>query len=174
MAEQLRERAELATREKEQLQAVLNGMVEGVLVVDPDQRILLGNQRLREFFGVAAELRGRTALEAIRHAELADVLKAAENTDEPVSQAIEVAHPAHRTLRVHAVRFPPGGAAARRHGRGAARRDGADAAREDAPRLRRERLARAAHAARRDPRLRRDAARRTPRSAKPTGAPTSR
>jgi len=27
-----------------------------------------------------------------------------------VSQAIEVAHPAHRTLRVHAVRFPPGGA----------------------------------------------------------------
>ena len=109
MSEQLRERAELATREKEQLQAVLNGMVEGVLVVDPDQRILLGNQQLRDFFGVASELRGRTALEAIRHAELAAVLKAAENADEPVSRAIEVAHPAHRTLRVHAVRLPPAG-----------------------------------------------------------------
>jgi two-component system phosphate regulon sensor histidine kinase PhoR len=81
-----------------------------VLVIDSNQHILLGNQRLREFFGMAGEPRGRTALEAIRHAELADVLKAAENTDEPVSQAIEVAHPAHRTLRVHAVRFPPGGA----------------------------------------------------------------
>ena len=111
MSEQLRERAELATREKEQLQAVLNGMVEGVLVVDPDQRILLGNQHLRDFFGVASDLRGRTALEAIRHAELAEVLKAAENSDEPVSRAIEVAHPVHRTLRVHAVRLPPGGAA---------------------------------------------------------------
>jgi len=111
MAEQLRERAELATREKDQLQAVLNGMVEGVLVIDSNQQILLGNQRLRAFFGMASELRGRTALEAIRHAELADVLKAAENTNEPVSQAIEVAHPAHRTLRVHAVRFPPGPAA---------------------------------------------------------------
>jgi two-component system phosphate regulon sensor histidine kinase PhoR len=109
MSEQLRERAELATREKEQLQAVLNGMVEGVLVVDPEQRILLGNQQLRDFFGVASELRGRTALEAIRHAELAAVLKAAENADEPVSRAIEVAHPAHRTLRVHAVRLPPAG-----------------------------------------------------------------
>ncbi len=109
MSEQLRERAELATREKEQLQAVLNGMVEGVLVVDSDQRILLGNQQLRDFFGVASELRDRTALEAIRHAELAAVLKEAENAEAPVSRAIEVAHPAHRTLRVHAVRLPPAG-----------------------------------------------------------------
>jgi two-component system phosphate regulon sensor histidine kinase PhoR len=111
MADQLRERAETATREKDQLQAVLNGMVEGVLVVDPEQRILLGNQRLREFFGITSEVRGRTPLESIRHAQLAEVLKAADNTDEPVSHAIEVAHPAHRTLRVHAVRFPPGRAA---------------------------------------------------------------
>jgi two-component system phosphate regulon sensor histidine kinase PhoR len=111
MAEQLRERAALATREKDQLEAVLNGMVEGVLVVDAEQRILLGNQRLREFFGLASEPRGRSALASIRHAELAGVLKAAESTDAPVSQAIEVSHPTHRTLRVHAVRFPPGRAA---------------------------------------------------------------
>jgi two-component system phosphate regulon sensor histidine kinase PhoR len=93
MSEQLRERAEHATREKEQLQAVLNGMVEGVLVVDSDQRIVLGNQHLRDFFGVAG------------------VLKAAADSDQPVSRAIEVTHPAHRTLRVHAVRLPPVGAA---------------------------------------------------------------
>jgi two-component system phosphate regulon sensor histidine kinase PhoR len=108
MSGQLRERAEIATREKEQLQAVLDGMVEGVLVVDADQRILIGNQHLYDFFGVAGELRGRTALEAIRHAELAEVLKTAADTDGPVSRAIEVAHPLHRTLRVHAVRLPPG------------------------------------------------------------------
>jgi two-component system phosphate regulon sensor histidine kinase PhoR len=109
MAEQLRERAELATREKEQLQAVLDGMVEGVLVVGPDQRILLGNRRLRELFGLAAEPLGRTALEAVRNAELADLLAAAEGSDAPLSRAIEVAHPAHRTLRVHAVRMAPAG-----------------------------------------------------------------
>ena len=39
------------------------------------------------------------------------MLKAAADSDEPVSRAIEVAHPAHRTLRVHAVRLPPIGAA---------------------------------------------------------------
>jgi two-component system phosphate regulon sensor histidine kinase PhoR len=111
MAEQLRERAEHATREKEQLQAVLNGMVEGVLVVGPDQRLLLGNQRLREFFGVGGELRGRSALEAIRHAELAELLTSAESSEAPVSRAIEVAHPVHRTLRVHAARLAAGGGA---------------------------------------------------------------
>jgi two-component system phosphate regulon sensor histidine kinase PhoR len=111
MAEQLRDRAELATREKEQLQAVLNGMVEGVLVVGPDDRIVLGNQRLREFFGIATELRDRSALEAIRHPELAELLAAAESSHEPVSGAIEVTHPAHRTLRVHAVRLAPGAGA---------------------------------------------------------------
>jgi two-component system phosphate regulon sensor histidine kinase PhoR len=111
MAEQLRERLASATREKEQLQAVLNGMVEGVLVVDPHRQILLANQRMREFFGVTGELRARTPLAAIRHAELADALAAAEDTDEPVSRAIEIAHPVHRTLRVHAARFPPSGAA---------------------------------------------------------------
>jgi two-component system phosphate regulon sensor histidine kinase PhoR len=60
---------------------------------------------------VASKLRGRTALEAIRHAELAEVLKEAQNDDGPVSRAIEVTHPVHRTLRVHAVRLPPSAAA---------------------------------------------------------------
>ncbi len=108
MAEQLRERAAHAMREKDQLQAVLNGMIEGVLVVDPDQQVLLGNQRMLEFFGLTSAPPGRTTLETFRHADLVGVLKAAADTDEPVSQAIEVAHPTHRTLRVHAVRFPPG------------------------------------------------------------------
>jgi two-component system phosphate regulon sensor histidine kinase PhoR len=107
MNEQLRDRAELATREKERLQAVLDGMVEGVLVVDPDGRILLANQHLQQFFGVTTELRGRSALEAIRHPELAAVLAAAGRTDQPVAEVIEVSHPVYRTLRVHAVRFPP-------------------------------------------------------------------
>ena len=181
MSEQLRERAELATREKEQLQAVLNGMVEGVLVVDPEQRILLGNQQLRDFFGVAGELRGRTALEAIRHAELAAVLKAAENADEPVSRAIEVAHPAHRTLRVHAVRLPPAGDA--HAGTVAVLHDVTELMQLE--KMRREFVANASHELRtpagRDPRLRRDAARqpralrrrsaRLPRGDRPPRAP---
>ena len=71
------------------------------------------------------------------------------------------------------MRFPGAGAARRQRGR-VPRHQRAGAPRGGAPRLRRQRLARAAHAARRDPRLRRDPARE--RLARPTrsAAPISR
>jgi two-component system phosphate regulon sensor histidine kinase PhoR len=139
MSGQLRERAELATREKEQLQAVLDGMVEGVLVVDPDQRILLGNQHLRDFFGVAAELRGRTAW---RRSDIPSSRRCSRrpNTDGPVSRSdrrgcTRSPHPCACTARLPARRRRQ-----RWDGRRAARRDRADAAREDAPGVRRQRV----------------------------------
>jgi len=106
LAEQLRERADEATREKEQLRAVLDGMVEGVLVVDERNRIVLANDRVAEFYGVRAPLEGRSVLTALRDAELDEVLTEAAHTDDPVSQSLELVHPARRTLRVQAARFP--------------------------------------------------------------------
>ncbi|MEE9607826.1 MAG: ATP-binding protein [Myxococcota bacterium] len=108
MAEQLRQHVAEATGEKERLQAVLNAMVEGVLVVDAKGGILMANARLREFYGVPGEVEGRTALEAIRDAELDEVLAEATRTDEAVSRAVSVARPVARTLRIQAVRFPSG------------------------------------------------------------------
>jgi len=106
LAEQLRERIAEATREKEQLRAVLDGMVEGVLVVRPGNEIVLANDRIAEFYGARAPVAGRSVLEALRDAELDDLLRAAACSDEPVARNLEVARPAHRTLRVQAVRYP--------------------------------------------------------------------
>jgi two-component system phosphate regulon sensor histidine kinase PhoR len=108
LAEQLRERLAETTQEKERLQAVLDGMAEGVLVVGPDGDIVLANGRIQEFFGARGELVGRTALEAIRHADLAELLVQAQWEDEPVARVVSVSHPAARSLRVLAVRFPRG------------------------------------------------------------------
>jgi two-component system phosphate regulon sensor histidine kinase PhoR len=106
MAEQLRERLEAATREQERLRAVLNGMVEGVLVVDTAGEIVLANDRLREFYGAWSELRGRRPLEAIRDADLDELLREARAGREPVFRELRVARGAARILRVHAVGFP--------------------------------------------------------------------
>lgn len=111
LAEQLREQLAETTAEKERLRAVLDGMGEGVLVVDRNGAIDLANDRLREFFAASAPLEGRMVLEAVRHAGLADLLAAVRETGEPATGAIEVVHPAPRTLRVHAVRFPADAAA---------------------------------------------------------------
>jgi two-component system phosphate regulon sensor histidine kinase PhoR len=108
LAEQLRERLQEVTSEKEQLQAVLNGMVEGVLVTDAEGRILLANDPHREFYAARGEVIGRSVLEAMRDAELDEVMAEAARTDDAVSRQVSVGRARDRVLRVHAVRFPSG------------------------------------------------------------------
>jgi len=106
LAEQLRERVAEATREKERLRAVLDGMVEGVLVVDDHQRIVLANDRVAAFYDVRTPLQGRSVLAALRDADLDELLAEAQRSDDPVEGTLEITHPKHRTLRVQAARFP--------------------------------------------------------------------
>jgi two-component system phosphate regulon sensor histidine kinase PhoR len=108
MADQLRERLEQSNREKEQLQAVLNSMVEGVLVVDAEMNVVLANERLAALLGVRASAESLTLMEFSRHVDLEAVLRDAAGTDEAVSRLISVTHPRERTLQVHAIRFPIG------------------------------------------------------------------
>jgi len=111
MADELQRRIDEATREKEQLQAVLAGMVEGVLVVNAQGRLVLANPRLREMFGVWGEVAGRSPLEVIRHVDVDDVLREAAATTELVAREIQVgAGDGGRSILVHAAAYPPGAA----------------------------------------------------------------
>lgn len=53
--------------------AVLDSMVEGVLLLDGRGRVQLANRRFIEFFKLGDELQGRTVLEATRSHELAEL-----------------------------------------------------------------------------------------------------
>jgi two-component system phosphate regulon sensor histidine kinase PhoR len=108
MAEAVSARIAQANSEKEQLQAVLAGMVEGVLVVNAAGRIVLANPRLRQMFAAWGEVTGRTPLEVIRHAGVDDALRAAGASQELVSVEIQVGGD-ERTILVNAVAFPATG-----------------------------------------------------------------
>ena len=108
MAEQLRLRLDDVTREKEQLHAVLESMVEGVLVVDAKGTVVLANSRLREFYGVTSEMGGRPLLETIRDAELDELLREVAESDGRVARSLSRRSGAPGTLRVQAARFPTG------------------------------------------------------------------
>jgi len=109
MADELQRRIDEATSEKEQLQAVLAGMVEGVLVVNAQGRVVHANPRLREMFAVWGDVAGRTPLEVIRHAGVDDALRAAAATTELVARELQVgAGEGARSIRVHAAAYPPG------------------------------------------------------------------
>ena len=90
--------------ERDRLEAVLRVMVEGVLVVDGELRIVLANPRARELLGARGALEGRRPLEAIRSAEVHDLLAEALASNTPVRR--ELVHGTdRRTLSVQAASF---------------------------------------------------------------------
>lgn len=111
MAEELGLRLEEVTAEKEQLHAVLAGMVEGVLVLDTDGCVTLANPRLRELLSLWGPVDGRKLLEVVRHPGIDDALRAAADSTTPVVSEVEVGQRSPRTLLIHAAAFPQEGPA---------------------------------------------------------------
>ncbi len=109
MAEELGLRLAEVTAEKEQLDAVLAGMVEGVLVLDTDGCVTLANPRLRELISLWGPVEGRKLLEVVRHPGIDDALRAAADSTAPVVSEVEVGDRAPRTLLIHAAAFPQEG-----------------------------------------------------------------
>jgi two-component system, OmpR family, phosphate regulon sensor histidine kinase PhoR len=103
MGEQLEGRVAELTAEKEQLHAVLRGMVEGVLVVDSSGAIVLANRRLCELFGLRGEVEGRSPIEVIRSAQIQTAVDTARTGEEPIALEVEVAQGNRLVLRVQAV-----------------------------------------------------------------------
>src|SRR5262245_3795480 len=60
-----------------QQDALFNGMIEGVLVLDATGRIQLANQALQQLTGATHELHGQTILEAFRVQGLSDLVQRA-------------------------------------------------------------------------------------------------
>ncbi len=98
-----------AQREAQQLEAVLSSMVEGVLVLDVKDRIVLVNPGFRELFGTWGPVRDRTVIEVIRQPEVDDLLAEAKTTRAPVIRDVPLRGGADRTVLAHAIRFPAKG-----------------------------------------------------------------
>jgi two-component system phosphate regulon sensor histidine kinase PhoR len=61
--------------ERERLEAILRGMVEGVLVTDLDGRVVLSNARARDLLGLppAPDATGRPLVDLVRHPGIAEI-----------------------------------------------------------------------------------------------------
>ena len=75
MSVQLREKIVEVTKEKESLQTILKGMMEGVLVVDGRGRISMVNDALRKLLSLASDVTDKMPLEVIRNAELEGAIR---------------------------------------------------------------------------------------------------
>ena len=110
MAEDLERSQTEIVAERDRLAMVLRVMVEGVLVVDAEERIVLANPRLRELLGIRVEIEGLRPMAALRNAEVDDAMRAALAADQPIHREIALAVPEPRVLAVHAASFNLGDA----------------------------------------------------------------
>ncbi|HZZ81356.1 MAG TPA: ATP-binding protein [Gemmataceae bacterium] len=104
---------ELATQfaqldeDRQQLRAVLSGMVEGVIAIDADQNILFANDRagqMLEFNARAAA--GRKLWEIVRQRAVQDVVQATIHRNSDEARKLEFAEPIGKSLTLHVAQLP--------------------------------------------------------------------
>ncbi|MCU0872102.1 MAG: ATP-binding protein [Pirellulaceae bacterium] len=95
-------------RENSQLlETVLSSMLEGVLAVNADQRVLFANAASRSLLGIEArQVSGRPLLEVTRNRVVREAVEEAFRLDEPYEFEFEVSGLTRRYLAVRATRLP--------------------------------------------------------------------
>ena len=100
--EEQQEKTRLALEEKSKLEAAFSSMMEGVLVLDRDNRILACNRTLRHMLGKKSEdVLGRTPLEVFHSAPLQNALGRFRHTGSPVREDISLGDDQPIMVHVH-------------------------------------------------------------------------
>jgi len=102
LEDQKTRRDEEAAQIQAQQQAVFNSMVEGVLVLDADNRVELVNRSLKALFSLRADVTGQTIIEAFRVPELAELVKRLQEERTMPSYAFELPGLEERWVEVNA------------------------------------------------------------------------
>src|SRR5262249_2880067 len=94
-------------RDREQLRAILRNMVEGVLVIDADQRVLFLNDAVVRLLHLSLDVApGRKLWELLRHRQLNAAVEQILAADEPYACELERHGSEEMALALHGVRLP--------------------------------------------------------------------
>jgi two-component system phosphate regulon sensor histidine kinase PhoR len=107
MSDRLVTRIAQLEEDRQQLRTILSGMVEGVVALDADQRILFANNRAFQLLELPTLTPvGRHLWEVVRQRPLLDVVRRALESPEPAREELGWSGSATRSLTVHAARLP--------------------------------------------------------------------
>ncbi|MDX2494564.1 MAG: histidine kinase dimerization/phospho-acceptor domain-containing protein, partial [Desulfuromusa sp.] len=103
MAIELGDRIGREVEQRSEIETVLGCMIEGIIAVDNDERIIRLNLAAAELFAVSPQLKpGRPIQEVIRQAELQRFIRQALNQQEPREDELTIHGPNKRYLHVQA------------------------------------------------------------------------
>ncbi len=104
MARELDQRMETLTRQRNQLEAILTSMSEGVIAVDQDGRLAIVNLSAASMLGLdVAAAKGRSLQEAVRNPELQELVSRVLAGSGPARKEIAVLAGRQAILQVHGV-----------------------------------------------------------------------
>jgi two-component system phosphate regulon sensor histidine kinase PhoR len=89
--------------ERSHVEAMLDAMIEGLVVIDAERHIVLANRAAEGMFGFSRMMAGGTLLEATRNHEVAALAKRAITESAPIEHEIRLEHPKSCMLQVSAV-----------------------------------------------------------------------
>jgi len=102
MAAELNERFVTVVRQRNELEAILSGMVEGVLAVDSSYRIVRFNKNGEKLLGLDEDaVRGRSFEEVVRSSQIQNLVKDVCSRGEPIEAEIVFRVNEERHLYVH-------------------------------------------------------------------------
>lgn len=97
----------------QRLQALLDAMVEGIIVIDQQHRVLLSNRAAAGIFGFSQPVAGRALIEAVRHHEVATLAARLPKEGTVIGHEFRLEGTPPRFLEINAVALSePSGAAA--------------------------------------------------------------
>jgi PAS domain S-box-containing protein len=105
MARELHERLTLSEEEKRRFEAILKNMSDGLILADTKGKIILVNDALKNLFGIPHSIEGKTVMEALRKAELMEVIEEVAVSKERTSRGIEITTPRDLYLLMTAAPF---------------------------------------------------------------------
>jgi two-component system phosphate regulon sensor histidine kinase PhoR len=102
MAAQLRDRIDTFMRQRNEIEAILSSMIEGVIAVDEEERIISMNQSAAAMFSCdIAKTKGRSIQEVVRNTVLHEFVKNALTSQEPVEKDILLYTDVERIINAH-------------------------------------------------------------------------
>jgi len=102
MAAQLRDRIDTIMRQRNEIEAMLSSMIEGVIAVDEEERIISINQAAAAMFSCdIVKAQGRSIQEVVRNTVLHEFVKNALTSQEPVEKDIVLYSDVERIINAH-------------------------------------------------------------------------
>ena len=103
MAQDIEDRIREVKTQNQKLAAIFNSMIEGVIVLDKEKRIMSINSTIEKMFGVSKkDAEDRPFLEAIRNNDISDVIGDVLKKGEPVSAELTLKYPVNKISEVSA------------------------------------------------------------------------